>query len=69
MLQIKKRNKLNSIIDIVNGVTENIFSIILLFIASKLILGDSLSLGLLMSFNIYVSRLFTGVKTFAENKF
>ncbi|MCX4296604.1 MAG: ABC transporter ATP-binding protein [Lachnospiraceae bacterium] len=65
----KKRNKLNSIIDIVNGVTENIFSIILLFIASKLILGDSLSLGLLMSFNIYVSRLFTGVKTLQKINF
>lgn len=65
----KKRNRLNSIIDIVNGVAENTFSIILLLIASELILGDSFSLGLLMSFNIYVARLFTGVKTLQKINF
>lgn len=65
----KKRNRLNSIIDIVNGVTENAFSIILLLVASELILGNSLSLGLLMSFNIYVARLFSGIKTLQKINF
>lgn len=58
-----KKYALNSTISFFDNFIQNIFSFILIFLASAFICNGELTIGLLLSFNIYVSRLFGSIST------
>lgn len=64
----KGKNKLNTLVEVLNSVTVNIFSLILIYVAACLISVDEITLGILMSFNIYTVRLFEGINTIQKLK-
>ncbi|MBU5310458.1 ABC transporter ATP-binding protein/permease [Tissierella carlieri] len=59
----KDKTILDTFIGTLNDLSQNIFSFLLLYLAAKLILNDELTIGTLMSFNIYTNRLFSSINT------
>ncbi|MEO3947777.1 ABC transporter ATP-binding protein [Gorillibacterium sp. CAU 1737] len=66
----KEKNKtiLDTFVGMLNDLSQNIFSFVLLYLAARLIVNDELSIGVLMSFTIYTNRLFSSITTLQKIK-
>lgn len=57
----KKDVKLNANITLLKGIINNIFDLLIIYIAAVLIINAQLTIGSLVAFNTYISRLFDSI--------
>lgn len=61
-----KKCIIDYLISLSDNLLQNFFSIIIISMAAKHIFSGEMSIGILLSFNIYVSRLFSSISSFKE---
>lgn len=59
-IELKSIN-LTNIVGLCNEVTNNVFGIVIILLSAILILKGSLTVGLMVSFNIYINKLFSSI--------
>ena len=64
-----KKQKLDSLVITLNSAYMSVFSSLIMYVAAELIFNKEISLGILISFNIYATRIFGGFDSIQKLKF
>ncbi len=65
----KKKNSLDNTIAMSNETVNNVLGVAVLFLAGYLIVDGQMTIGLLVSFNIYIGKLYDSIKGMQKLKF